>query len=189
MQKKCFSSSFMRYLAFTGWMMTLSKHQDQYLNQQVILFRLQYEIHSLQMNPKSVCRSIVSPKPKLLEQKYALRLIVVPCWYFTSPSPFFEPISPSISSHISSVSVPHLLCRCIHTYCPAYTPPCSSAAVFTSEPVCYPYYPASPPRLHCYHPTSMLRSLLHYLPSFRVLCRRCLSTLSDQIFFSLYFFL
>ena len=81
-QKSWLSPFVMRYLAFPGWMMKLPKHQDGYLNQQVILFRLQYETHSLQMNPKSQCRSFVAPTPKLSEWGYALRLVFVPCKYF-----------------------------------------------------------------------------------------------------------
>ena len=139
----------MRYLAFPGWMMTLSNRQDGYLNQRVILFRLQYETHSLQMHPKSLCRSVVAPTSKLPEQRYALRLVVVPCWYFPSPLQFFQPISPSPSSHISSVSVPHLLHRRIHPCCPVSPPLCLSAAVFTADLVCHTYLP----RLCCvpYH--------------------------------------
>ena len=82
----------MRYLAFSGWMMTLLKRQDEYLNQRVILFRLQYETRSLQMHPELPCRSVVAPMPKLSEQRYALRLVVVPCWYLPSSVPFFQPI-------------------------------------------------------------------------------------------------
>ena len=37
-----------------------------YLNQQLILFRLQYETHSLQMHTKSPCRSVFASTPKLL---------------------------------------------------------------------------------------------------------------------------
>ena len=120
------------------------------------------------------------------ERRYALRLVVVPFRYFSSPSPSLQPISPSPLSHKSSVAVPHLLRRSIHHCCPASPPPFLSAAVFTLHLVCHPYYPAYPPRLHCYAPASMLRSLSHYLPSFRVLFRRCLSTFSNQILFSLY---
>ena len=64
---------------------------------------------------------------------------VVPCQYFPSPSPSLQPISPSLSSHISSVSIPHL--HRTHPYCPASTPPFLSAAVFTADLVCHPYLP------------------------------------------------
>ena len=131
---KCWLSPFiMRYLAFPGWVTTLSKRQNGYLNHQVILFRLQYETHSLQMHPKSPCRYVVSPTPKLSERQYALRLVVVPCWYFTSPSLSFQPIFPAPSSLISSVAVPHILRRRIHTCCPASPPLCSSAAIFAAD--------------------------------------------------------
>ena len=39
----------MRYLDFSGWNMISSKRQNGYLNQWVILSRLQYETRSLQM--------------------------------------------------------------------------------------------------------------------------------------------
>ena len=184
------------------------------------------------MNPKLPCRSVVSPTPKLSEERYSLRLGVVPCRYLTSPSPSFQPISPSPSSHISSVAVPHLLrhhihlccpaspqpcsyaavftselvchphypgatirhqvgscpllifdcpsshissvafphllCRRIHTFCPASPPPCSSDAVFTADLFCHPHYPASPPRLRCHPPASLLWSLSHYIPLLHV---------------------
>ena len=107
------------------------------------LFRLQYEIHRLQMHPKLLCRSVVAPTPNLTEQQYALWMIVVPCQYFTSPSPSFQPISPSLSSHISSVAVPHLLCCCIHICCPASPPTCSSAAVFIFDLVFHTHYPGA----------------------------------------------
>ena len=137
------------------------------------------------MYPKLLCRSVVDPTTKLLERQYALRLVVVPCQYFLSPLLSFQPISPSPSSHISSVAAPHILCHHIHPCCPTSTPPCSSAAVFTTELVCHPHYPTSPPRLHCHTPASLLRSSSHYLPSSRVLRRRHFSTLSDRIFLSL----
>ena len=140
-QKSWLSNFVMRYLTFPGWMMTLFKRQDEYLNQRVILFRLQYEIHSLQMYPKFPCRSVVAPTPKLLEQRYALRLLVVPCQYLPSLSPSFQTIFPYPSSHISSVVVPHLLCRRIHIFCPAYPPLCSSAAVFAADLGCHTHYP------------------------------------------------
>ena len=133
----------MRYLAFPGWMMTLSKRQDEYLNPRVILFRLQYEIHSLQMHPKSPCISIVNPTPKLSERWYALRLVIFPFQYFPSPSPFFQPISPSLSYHMFSVAVPHILRRRVHICCPASPPLCLSAAVFTVDLVYYPHYPGA----------------------------------------------
>ena len=151
--------------------MTLLKRQDGYLSRQVILFRLQYEIHSLQMHSKLLCRSAVALLPNLLEGQYALRLVVVPCQYLPSLSPSFQPILPSPLSHISSVSVPHLLRRCIHPCCPASPTLCSSATVFTADHVCHPYYPTSPLHLHCCPPASLLQSLSNYLPSFRVLCR------------------
>ena len=119
------------------------KRQHGYLNLWVILFRLQYETHTLQMHPKLLCRSIVAPTPKLLERRYTLSLVVVPCQYFLSPSPSFQLISPSPLSHISSISVPHLLRHHIHPCCPESPPPCSSSAVFTSELVCHPHYPGA----------------------------------------------
>ena len=152
-------------------MMTSSKRHNGYLNQWIILFRLKYETHSLQMHPKLSCSSVVAPTPKLLEGRYALRLVVVPCRYFPSLSPLFQPISSSLSSHISSVAVPHLLRRFIHTCCPASPPLCLSAAIFTNDLVCHPHYPTSLPRLRCYPPASLLRSSLYYLPSSRVLHR------------------
>ena len=176
----------MRYLAFPGKMMTLSKHQDWYLNQQVILFGLQYKTHSLQRHPESLCRYVVALTPKLLEQRYALRMVVVPCRYFPSLSPFFQPISPSLLSQISFAALPHLLHLSIHACCYASPPPFSSAAVFTADLDCHPYYPASPARLHCYPNASLFHSLSHYLPSFCVLSRRCLSTFSNWIFSLLY---
>ena len=165
--------------------MTLSKRQDGYLNQRIILSRLQYETHSLQTYPKSPCRFVVYPTPKLLERGYALRLVVVPCRYFPSPSPFSQPISPSPLSHIFSVAVPHILRRRIHTCCPSSTLSCQSADVFTADLFCHPHYPTSPPRLHCHPPVSMMRLSLHHLPSSCLLRRRCLSTFSVQIFFSI----
>ena len=122
--------------------MTLKK-KNGYLNQWVILFRLQYDTHSLEMHPESPCRSVVTPTPKLSEQRYALRLVVVPCRHFTSPLSFFQPISPSPSSHISSVAVPHLFHRRIHPCCPASPPLCSSAAGFAADIVCHPHYPGA----------------------------------------------
>ena len=240
------SPFFMQYLAFPQWMMTLLKHQDGYLKQQGILFILQYETHSLQMHTKLSCRSAVALTPKLSEWWYALRLLVVSYQYLPSPSPFFQPIYPSPSSHISSVAVPHILHCCIHPCCPVSPPPWSSAAVFTTDLVCHSHYPVaticpqvgsryllifsqsiavltthlaisvvpyiiccrptSPPPPYtsllscisatvlvhrCLHlwpclpylpPVSMLRSLSHHLPSFRVLHRCCLSTFSGRIF-------
>ena len=117
--------------------MTLSKRQYGYLNQQVTLFRLQYETHSLQMHPKSSCRSVVALTPKSSERRYALRLVVVPCQYFPILSPLFQPISPSTLSHIYYVAAPHLLFRRINTCYPASPPLCSSAAVFTDDLVCH----------------------------------------------------
>ena len=162
--------------------MTLSKRQYGYPNQRVILFRLQYETHSLQMNTEYLCRFIVAPTPKLLERRYDLRLVVVPCQYFPISSPFLQPISPSPSSHISSVAVPHLLLHRIHLYCPSSLPSCLSATVFTAELVYHPHYTASKPRLHCPPPASLLRFSSHYLPSHCVLLCHCLYTFSDRIF-------
>ena len=133
-QKSWISLFVMRYLAFPGWMMTSSKRQDDYLNQRVILFRLQYETHSLQMHPKLPCRSVVAPTPKLSEQRYALRLIVVPCWYFPSLSLSFQSISPSLSSHISPIAVP-----CCNSYLPLWY----SVAVFKADLFCHPHYPGA----------------------------------------------
>ena len=144
--------------------MTLSKHQNGYFNQRVILFRLQYETHSLQMNPKLPCRSVFTPTSKPLERRYALRLVVVSCQYFPSPLPSFPPISPYPLSHISSVAVLHILRRRIHPCCPAYPPSCLTAVVFAADIVCHTYYPVSPPRLRWYPPASLLRSSSHYLP-------------------------
>ena len=104
----------------------------------------------------------------------------------TSLSPFFQPISPSPSYHISSVAVQHILCRRIHPCCPTSPPAFSYAAVFTVNLVYHPHYTAYPPRLHYHHPASLLRLSSHYLPSSCVLRRRCLSTFSDQIFSLLY---
>ena len=95
------------------------------------------------MHPKYPCRFVVSPTSKSSERQYALRLVVVPCWSLPSPSPSFQPILPSLSSHISSVAVLHLLRRCIHLCCPAYPPPLSSAAVFNADLVCHPHYPGA----------------------------------------------
>ena len=121
--------------------MKLPKRQDGHLNQQVILFRLQYETHSLQMNPESLYRSIVNLTPTILDQEYTLGLVAIPCQYLPSPSPFYQPISPSPFSHISSVVVPHLLHHRINPCCPASPPLCSSATVFTADLVCHPHYP------------------------------------------------
>ena len=125
------------------------------------------------------------PSPLSWSNDTPFRLVVVPCQYLARPSPSFKPISPSLLSHISSVAVPHLLCRHIHPCCTASPPTCSSASVFTSELFCHPYYPASPTHLHFCPPAYLLRYLLHYLTLSHVLCRRCLSTLSDRIFLSL----
>ena len=131
----------------------------------------------------------LSAIPNIPERRYSLRLVVIPCQYFSSPLPSFLPISPSTLSHISSSAVPHILSRRIYPCCPVYPPPFPSAAIFNTDLVCHPYYPVSPPRLNCYPRVSLLRSLLHYLPSFRVICRRFLSTLYDRIFSSLFVFL
>ena len=134
------------------------------------------------MHPESPCRSVVTPKPKLSEPQYARRLVVVPCQYLPSPSPFLQPIFPSPSSHVSSVAVLHLFRRHIHLYYPTFLTPCSSAAVFTAGIVCHNHYPASPSCLHFHPPASLLRLSSHYLPSSCVLLRRCLYTFSDRIF-------
>ena len=81
--------------------------------------------------------------PKLPEQRYALMLVVVLCRFFSSLSPFFLPISPSLSFHIFSVAFPQLLHQRIHLSCPASPPPCLSAAVFTADLVCHPHYPVA----------------------------------------------
>ena len=95
------------------------------------------------MHPKSMCRYVVTPTHNLSKRQYALRLVVVPCQYLPSPSPFFQPISPSPSSNISSVAVMHLLHLRIHPCCPAYSPPCSYAAVFTADIFCHTHYPGA----------------------------------------------
>ena len=123
--------------------MTSLKRQYGYLNQQVILFRLKYETHSIQIHPKFLCRSVVALMPKLSEQQYALRLVVVPCQHLPNPSIFFQPVSPSPSSHISYVAVLHLLHHSINSCCPAYLPPYLSAAVFTSDLFYHPHYPGA----------------------------------------------
>ena len=51
--------------------------------------------------------------------------------------------SPSPSSHISYIAIPHLLCRHIHTCCPTYPTPCLSAAVSTADPICHTHYPGA----------------------------------------------
>ena len=119
--------------------MTLSKRRDGYLNQRVILFRLKYGTHSLQMHPELPRRSVFILTTKLSEKRYALRLVVIPSKYFTIPSPFFQPILPSLSSHIYSVAVPHLLHRRIHSCLPhlrhhARTP-LSSLLIFYAIPI------------------------------------------------------
>ena len=138
-QKNWLSPFVMSYLAFPGWTMTLSKRQYEYLNQQVILFRLKYEIHSLQMHPKSPCRSVVSPTPKLSDQRYALRLVVVTCRYFPVrhcySNPFRHlrrPTSLLLPSRISSSAllipvVPHL--------CHRDRPPMSSPLTLSAIPI------------------------------------------------------
>ena len=124
-------------------MMTLSKRQDGYLNQQVILFRLQYETHSLQIHTEFLCRSVVSITPKLSDLRYALRLVVFTCQYFPSLLLSFQPILSSPSSHISSVAVLHLLRRRINPCCTASPPPFSSADFFTADLVCHLHYPGA----------------------------------------------
>ena len=44
---------------------------------------------------------------------------------------------------MSSVAIPHLLHLRIHPCCPAYLPPCSSAAVFTADIVCHLHFTGS----------------------------------------------
>ena len=134
------------------------------------------------MHPELQCISVVSHTPKLLEWPYAFRLVVPPCQYLPNLLPFFQPIFPSLLSHISSVAVPHHLCYHIHFCCLASPPPCMSAAVLPTDLFFHPKYSISPPRLHCYPCASLLQSLLYYLPSFGVIHRRCLSTFSDRIF-------
>ena len=134
------------------------------------------------MHPKYLCRSVVARTPKLLELRFALKFVVVPCQYFPNPSSSLYIIFPSLSYHISSVAVLHLLCRNIHPCCTTSPPPCSSAAFFTADIVCHPQNPKSPPLLRCFPPMSLLRSSSHYLPSSHVLWNRILSTFSDRIF-------
>ena len=160
--------------------MTLSKCQYGYLNQQVILFILQYEIHSLQRHPEMPCRSVAALTPKLSEQRYALRLVVFPCRYLPSPFPFFQPILPSPLSHISSVAVPHLLHRRINPYCPTSLPPFSPNAIFTAYLVCHPHHPRAIIRPQVgSHSLSIFAQSVTVLPthfdiSATVLVRRCL---------------
>ena len=116
------------------------------------------------MHPKSPCRFVVTPTPKLSEQQYALRLVVIPCQYFSSMLPFFQPISPSLSSHISSVAVPHILRRRINTCRPASPPPCLSTAVFTDDLLFHPHYPGA-----TIHPQVGSRSLSIFSQSAAVL--------------------
>ena len=183
--------------------MTSSKRQNVYLNQRVILFRLQYETHILQINPKSPCRS--APLLKVPDREYALRLVVIPCQYFPIPSPSFQPTSPSALSHISSVAVPHLqqhdrlplsspltfsvipirphlhrtfvvilLSICCGPYCIIFLCP-----VYFATIVCLPSRIGSSPR-----------SLLFYTTLLAPLCYALHSSLSDLIFslrFSLLF--
>ena len=120
--KSWLSPFVLRYLSFPGLMMASSKRQNGYLNQQVFLFRLQYDTHSLQMHPKLPCMSGVTPTPKLLEQQYALRLVVFTCKYLLSPLLFFQTILPSSLYVISSISLLHLLRRPIYPCCPASSP-------------------------------------------------------------------
>ena len=137
--KRWMSHFVMGYLAFLGWMMTLSKRQDGYLNNQVNLFRLQYETHSLQMHPKLPCRLFVAPTTNISEERYVLRLVVFPCWYLTTLSPFFQPISPSTSSHIYSVAFLHILRRRMYPYLPPIRHrsclPLSSPLTFSNIPI------------------------------------------------------
>ena len=46
--------------------------------------------------PKSTCRSVVSPTPKILERWYDHRLVFIPCWYSLILSPSFHPVLVSI---------------------------------------------------------------------------------------------
>ena len=136
--------------------MTLLKCQDGYLNQRVILFRLKYETHSLQMHPELTCRSFVAFTPKLLDQQCALSLVVVPCKYFPvrrrSSNQFRHlrrPISLLLLFRISSASVyipivPHL-CHSSHL-------PLSSLLTLSSIPIIPHLHRASIvilPRLCC----------------------------------------
>ena len=134
------------------------------VNDGIYIFRLQYETHSLQMHPKFQYRSVVAPMSKLSEQRYALGLVVVPCRYLPSPSPSFQPISPSPSRNISSIVVLHLLRRHIRPYCTASPPPFLFAAVLTSDLFCHPRYPVSPLRLHHHPPASLLGFSSRYVP-------------------------
>ena len=129
------------------------------------------------MHPKSSCRSVVAPMPNLSERRYVIRLVVVPCQYLPSPFPFFQPISPSLSSHISSVAVPHILHVRIHPCCPAYPPPCSSAAVFAADLVCHTHVPGATIR-----PQVGSRSMLIFpspLPSLQTILLSMLSHISS----------
>ena len=131
--------------------------------------------------------SVIAPTPKLSEGQYTLRLVVVPCQYLPSPSPSFQPISTSLSSHISYVAGPYILRRRIHPWCPASPPPCLSADVFIADLVCHPHYPASPLRLRCYPSASLSRSSLHCLPSSRILrCRFFVYLLGSDILLAMY---
>ena len=127
----------LRYLAFPGWMITSPKRQNGYLNQRIILFRLQYETHSLQMYPKSPCSYVITLTPKSSERRYALRLVVVPCQYLPSLLPSFQPILPSVLSHISYVaarissaalSIPVVL-NLLHRACPLLSSPLTLYAI------------------------------------------------------------
>ena len=80
------------------------------------------------------------PTPKLSEKLYPLRFLVVPCQYFPSRLPSFQPISPSPPYYIFYFAVPHLFCCYIYPCCPAYPPPFSSAALFTTDLVCHTHY-------------------------------------------------
>ena len=112
-QKSCLSPFVMRSLDFTGLMMTLSNPQDEYLNQQVILFRLQYEIHILQMYPKSWCRSVITPTPKLSKQT------IRPQVSSTSLSILSQSVT-AISIHLAISVVPHIFCCCPTSPLPSY---------------------------------------------------------------------
>ena len=117
--------------------MTLSKRQNGYLNQRVILFILQYETHSLQMHPKSPCRSIVAPTPKLSERQHALRLVVFSCQYFPVcrrlSNPFRHlgcPTSLLLSSRISSAAVSiHVVLYLRHHARPLLSSPLTMSAI------------------------------------------------------------
>ena len=108
----------------------------------VVSIRVISYLHHCDRPPLSSLTTL-SALPIIPERQYALMLVVVSCQYFTSLLPSSQPISPSPSSHISSVDVPHLIHRRIHPCCPASLPVFSSATVFTDELVCHPHYPGA----------------------------------------------